>query len=159
MSVFFRNIHSRPMPARVVWPLVLFLLLSLPACSSSRESYLKSALKNATQEEVVEQLGEPWKKKSSLLRGQTRWVYRYALTQDELDPMGVDKLGRSVFQATESVTAMMGLGGGSGNPLDPGIRPHCFHYVLTFDEATKICLLYTSPSPRDRTRSRMPSSA
>ena len=26
-------------------------------------------------------------------------------------------------------------------------------------EADKICLLYTSPSPRDRTRSRMPSSA
>ena len=26
-------------------------------------------------------------------------------------------------------------------------------------ERTRICLLYTSPSPRDRTRSRMPSSA
>ena len=26
-------------------------------------------------------------------------------------------------------------------------------------DLTKICLLYTSPSPRDRTRSRMPSSA
>ena len=26
-------------------------------------------------------------------------------------------------------------------------------------EGTKVCLLYTSPSPRDRTRSRMPSSA
>ena len=26
-------------------------------------------------------------------------------------------------------------------------------------DMTKICLLYTSPSPRDRTRSRMPSSA
>ena len=26
-------------------------------------------------------------------------------------------------------------------------------------EVTDICLLYTSPSPRDRTRSRMPSSA
>ncbi len=26
-------------------------------------------------------------------------------------------------------------------------------------EATRACLLYTSPSPRDRTRSRMPSSA
>ena len=25
--------------------------------------------------------------------------------------------------------------------------------------AVKVCLLYTSPSPRDRTRSRMPSSA
>ena len=27
------------------------------------------------------------------------------------------------------------------------------------DETIRICLLYTSPSPRDRTRSRMPSSA
>jgi len=27
------------------------------------------------------------------------------------------------------------------------------------DDNAKICLLYTSPSPRDRTRSRMPSSA
>ena len=31
-------------------------------------------------------------------------------------------------------------------------------YLLAFD-LTKDCLLYTSPSPRDRTRSRMPSSA
>ena len=30
--------------------------------------------------------------------------------------------------------------------------------LLKFDEVI-ICLLYTSPSPRDRTRSRMPSSA
>ena len=29
----------------------------------------------------------------------------------------------------------------------------------TADWMNKICLLYTSPSPRDRTRSRMPSSA
>ena len=28
-----------------------------------------------------------------------------------------------------------------------------------YDSRSKICLLYTSPSPRDRTRSRMPSSA
>ena len=36
--------------------------------------------------------------------------------------------------------------------------------VRTYDEMIaagelKVCLLYTSPSPRDRTRSRMPSSA
>ena len=30
---------------------------------------------------------------------------------------------------------------------------------ITADEARMRCLLYTSPSPRDRTRSRMPSSA
>ena len=29
----------------------------------------------------------------------------------------------------------------------------------TLEEIIKTCLLYTSPSPRDRTRSRMPSSA
>ena len=28
-----------------------------------------------------------------------------------------------------------------------------------YDEPILVCLLYTSPSPRDRTRSRMPSSA
>ena len=31
--------------------------------------------------------------------------------------------------------------------------------AFRFEELYKICLLYTSPSPRDRTRSRMPSSA
>ena len=40
------------------------------------------------------------------------------------------------------------------NGLDEG-------QALTFDveDGPKGCLLYTSPSPRDRTRSRMPSSA
>src|SRR5664280_3002519 len=33
------------------------------------------------------------------------------------------------------------------------------HDLLMFAGALKHCLLYTSPSPRDRTRSRMPSSA
>ena len=32
-------------------------------------------------------------------------------------------------------------------------------YGLSASEVAKTCLLYTSPSPRDRTRSRMPSSA
>ena len=32
-------------------------------------------------------------------------------------------------------------------------------YQLAYDALRKACLLYTSPSPRDRTRSRMPSSA
>ena len=33
-----------------------------------------------------------------------------------------------------------------------------WHRVVVFNEGL-VCLLYTSPSPRDRTRSRMPSSA
>ena len=36
----------------------------------------------------------------------------------------------------------------------------CFSILLKYyDKSYSICLLYTSPSPRDRTRSRMPSSA
>ena len=33
------------------------------------------------------------------------------------------------------------------------------HELVDFVPLTRICLLYTSPSPRDRVRSRMPSSA
>ena len=32
-------------------------------------------------------------------------------------------------------------------------------FVKDYMDEYKVCLLYTSPSPRDRTRSRMPSSA
>ena len=35
----------------------------------------------------------------------------------------------------------------------------CRRCLNFFDSEDKLCLLYTSPSPRDRTRSRMPSSA
>ena len=36
----------------------------------------------------------------------------------------------------------------------------CYNFnVIYYDDESKGCLLYTSPSPRDRTRSRMPSSA
>ena len=40
---------------------------------------------------------------------------------------------------------------------DDGFRSYAL--VTAVDQKGKTCLLYTSPSPRDRTRSRMPSSA
>ena len=42
---------------------------------------------------------------------------------------------------------------------DPGILKQPEHLPPPAPEAVVPCLLYTSPSPRDRTRSRMPSSA
>ena len=44
------------------------------------------------------------------------------------------------------------------------LRRSCQHGIcgsdaLRINGVNKLCLLYTSPSPRDRTRSRMPSSA
>ena len=38
------------------------------------------------------------------------------------------------------------------------LSPHAHAKILTID-TSKACLLYTSPSPRDRQKSRMPSSA
>ena len=50
----------------------------------------------------------------------------------------------------------------SGFEVDPaGINPMLFEFQrdIVRWSLRKGCLLYTSPSPRDRTRSRMPSSA
>mgnify|MGYP000010184388 CR=1 FL=1 len=48
------------------------------------------------------------------------------------------------------------VGDGLARGADPGLLPE----ILLVDVSDSLtCLLYTSPSPRDRTRSRMPSSA
>ena len=38
-------------------------------------------------------------------------------------------------------------------------RPGCWHMTTPYGAEYAVCLLYTSPSPRDRQKSRMPSSA
>ena len=44
--------------------------------------------------------------------------------------------------------------------IDAGLPPQVLNEnIVTIIEKWGTCLLYTSPSPRDRTRSRMPSSA
>ena len=47
-------------------------------------------------------------------------------------------------------------------PIAVTRRGRTVAYVVSghdMEELSNVCLLYTSPSPRDRTRSRMPSSA
>ena len=49
---------------------------------------------------------------------------------------------------------------GSVDPAPPSTESDISELRKTLlDEDTKICLLYTSPSPRDKRQSRMPSSA
>ena len=43
--------------------------------------------------------------------------------------------------------------------LLPFLKPGFHHVRRTLKSEPKVCLLYTSPSPRDRQKSRMPSSA
>ena len=63
---------------------------------------------------------------------------------------------------------VMGVGGAGGNAINEMIENNLqgVEFIAVNTDAQdlklskcKTCLLYTSPSPRDRTRSRMPSSA
>ena len=61
---------------------------------------------------------------------------------------------KSTFTLSFSNTALWALIAGITFLITETILPKRFDY-----DVLKSCLLYTSPSPRDRTRSRMPSSA
>ena len=69
-----------------------------------------------------------------------------------------------VFKALEDqkVEYIFGYPGGAVLPIYDELKNHkSIKHILARHEqgAGHSCLLYTSPSPRDRTRSRMPSSA
>ena len=72
---------------------------------------------------------------------------RDLLTDDEIIRVigiGIERLGITKVRFT------------GGEPL---LRPSLENLVAATSTLRRTCLLYTSPSPRDRTRSRMPSSA
>ena len=112
----------------LLWGSLASIIGSLTACSHWRESYLKKAVEEATQDNIIAKLGEPWRKKYSLLNGESTWIYRYTLTKSELDPMGVNTLGKGITQAANSAAAIIGR-----NQALTRDKPQCFHYVLTFN--------------------------
>ncbi len=130
MLFYFRlSPTHRFLPTLLRWAGLAMIIVSLGACSHWRDSYLKSAVEEATQDDIVAKFGDPWRKKESLLHGGSTWIYRYVLTKSELDPMGFNTLGKGVGQVANSAASMLGKG-------DPNLhvdKPQCFHYVLTFD--------------------------
>ena len=87
---------------------------------------------------------------------------RNAVVGDAHQPVGILTHEWKINEKSSLETAVSyqtGLSKVSGldwyNAEDP--RPDYYRYLPSFDP--NYCLLYTSPSPRDRTRSRMPSSA
>src|SRR5665811_1710167 len=80
---------------------------------------------------------------------------REALAATQL-PADVNNFGVLVRKATASPLLMLSLYSPKGT-RDRNFLAN-YAYINMVDELGR-CLLYTSPSPRDRTRSRMPSSA
>jgi len=111
---------------------LLVILILLTGCSHWRESYLNSSVEEATQEQIEAKLGKPWRSKTSLLNGETTWIYRYTLTSGDLDPMGVSTVGRGVSAAANTAASLIG----KGNSSLATDKPRCFHYLLTFHEST-----------------------
>ena len=91
-------------------------------------------------------------------------------------PKGLEKFGgRPTFEAAGAIggsvlagvtaTPMSSVAGGTLGAMGGGQLYDVLQSAITDEptdfgtQAGKACLLYTSPSPRDRTRSRMPSSA
>ena len=69
-------------------------------------------------------------------------------------------LANALASLEEGITTLdSSLGGIGGCPFAPGASGNIVTEDLVFMLDAMGCLLYTSPSPRDRTRSRMPSSA
>ena len=74
---------------------------------------------------------------------------------------GVEEYNGTSWTAVNSIPANRADGMGSGSQtagLLAAGNPGGMTSTLTYD-GTNCCLLYTSPSPRDRQKSRMPSSA
>ncbi|MCH8039704.1 MAG: hypothetical protein IH977_05085 [Nitrospinae bacterium] len=115
---------------RVMCGTLIFLWLAVAACSHWREAYLDDGINEATQEEVVNKLGKPWRTKTSLLNGKTTWTYRYVLTESELDPLGLGIIGRGVTQVSDAAAGIFGQSDSGGNRE----KPICIHYLLTFDK-------------------------
>ena len=79
-------------------------------------------------------------------------------TDDEMGTF-IGMVKAAAFDHDESEFRRILEGAGMLRPGCPSPDEEIGEYFSQFYESVRTCLLYTSPSPRDRTRSRMPSSA
>ena len=129
---------------------------------------LKSPGQVLTRDELI---SEVWGDAYPADEGLTRNIsnLRRLLRQVDADHNYIETIPKRGYRLTQPVTADVGtsvlqtnvqnqLGKDASAPVSAPILTPTLA-VLAFDNLSKDCLLYTSPSPRDQRGSRMPSSA
>ncbi len=114
---------------RVLTLLCIGIVLTLPwsGCSRPwRDQYFDKGLNRATQADVEQVFGPPHTAKTTFLDEESVWTYRYAMTEDEIDPWG--RFGRTAASAKDSAASAVGQQKGGDHP-----RLHCMKYTLRFN--------------------------
>jgi hypothetical protein len=107
----------------------IVLTLTLGGCSRPwRDQYFDKGLNKATQAEVEQMLGPPHTAKTTFLDEESVWTYRYAMTEDEIDPWG--RFGRTAANAKDTAASVVGQGKDGGDHP----RLHCMKYTLKFNK-------------------------
>ena len=127
---------GRVVGARVLWLLSYVIILIMVGvqigCSHWRDDYFDDGVGEVTQEDVRKKLGKPHIVKDPFLSEETTWIYRYGVSESELDPMGIRTIGQGINVLADTAASLVGKGGGGGG--DQRERVLCVRYVLIFDE-------------------------
>jgi hypothetical protein len=125
-----------------------FLLLAvglsclMMSCAPWRDTYFDNGIDVLTQPNIKEKLGKPHIVNDPLLSDTTIWMYRYILTESDLDPWGIKTFGKQAG----------GVLSGPEGALREKI--YCYVYALTFDKeavlrkwSRELCQVPAPPNP------------
>jgi len=125
--------------------LLIWLSFLMVSCSPWRDSYFDNGVGELTQPDVRAKLGKPHIVDDPLLSDETTWMYRYVLTEGDLDPWGLKTFGKEA--------------GGLLSGPEGGLREkvYCYVYALTFDREEvlrdwnrNLCQVPSPPNPFDQ---------
>ncbi len=134
--------REKPLTTYLLVLLVVAMSSLLLSCSPWRDTYFDDGIDMLTQPDVQEKLGKPHIVNDPLLSDETTWMYRYILTEGDLDPFGITTFGKeagSVFGGKEGVLRE---------------KVYCYVYALTFDKEAvlrhwkrELCQVPPLPNP------------
>ena len=112
------------------------------SCAPWRDDYFDSGVGVLTQSDVKDKLGKPHIVNDPLLSDETTWLYRYILSEGDLDPWGIKTFGKEAGSV---------LSGPEGALRE---KVYCYVYALIFDKEgvlrhwkRDLCQVPTPPNP------------